>query len=708
MNHIRLSFAFSIVALALTTAGRARGAEAATNGPSATLPLSEVILYSSGVGYFERSGDITGRAQVELRFKTEDVNDLLKSMVVQDANGHVSAVTYGSRDPLTRTLRSFGLDLTENPTLGQILNQARGERVTVSSPTSLTGTVLGVEKRRQPVGENKEIEAEYLNLVTDEGLQSVPLAQVQKVKLLNERLDSELHQALSMLAASHEKDKKTVGITFDGEGKRKVAVSYVTQTPVWKTSYRLVLADKDKPFLQGWAIVENTSDEDWNEVKLSLVSGRPISFVMDLYEPLYATRPVVQPELFRSLHPQVYQDAIEGAAFAPMVTAAPATPPAAGRGGRGGGGGAGGAGAPGFGGANGLSSSLMRQSAVAMAADSAANEPISLQKGVAAMADAGTAGELFQYQIKGTVSIARQKSAMLPIVNQDVDGDKVSIYNQSVQAKYPVNGFRLKNTTGLNLMQGPITVFDGGAYAGDARIEDLAPGQERLISYGLDLKTEVEPLNGPGRSDLSTVTLKRGTLVASRKYIEEKTYNVKNRDAKKKTVLIEHPFRDGWDLVEPKEKPERTRNVYRFALAVDPDKLATLKVVEERKLSESIALANVGSDIIAEYSHGQQVSAKVKEALEKIVAKRDALTQLSEERSRDEGRISEITQEQTRIRENMGQLDRTSDLYKTYVSKFTEQEKELNSLRVKIEERKDAAMKQQRELDDYLLNLDLN
>ena len=212
------------------------------------LPVTEISLYSSGVGFFERDGQVEGRAQVDLRFKTDDINDLLKSMVVRDSqSGRVASVTYGSRDPLTRTLRSFGIDLTENPTLGQLLNQARGEQVTLQWPTPLTGTILGVEKKKQPVGENKEMDVEYLNLVTDDGLQSIPLAQVQKVRLLNDRLDAELHQALTLLAASHDKDKKTVSITFDGEGKRDVAVSYVVQTPVWKTSYRLVVDDKADP-----------------------------------------------------------------------------------------------------------------------------------------------------------------------------------------------------------------------------------------------------------------------------------------------------------------------------------------------------------------------------------------------------------------------------------------------------------------------------
>ncbi|MHC1766061.1 MAG: hypothetical protein AB9869_17465 [Verrucomicrobiia bacterium] len=280
--------------------------------PSGTkLPVTEIILYTSGVGYFQRDGKVEGDANVDLRFKVDDVNDLLKSMVVQDLDGgHISAVTYGSRDPLTKTLKSFAIDLTTNPTLGQLLNQVRGERVEVSRPNPLVGIILGVERKTERLDEKRTVETEYLNLLTAEGLQSLAMAQIQQVRLLNEELQTELQRALEVLALGHDTQKKTVTLAFTGSGARRVSVAYIGQTPVWKTSYRLVLDEKE-PFLQGWAIVENTSDEEWENVQLSLVSGRPISFTMDLYQPLYAPRPVVQPELYTSLRPQVYSDSLE-------------------------------------------------------------------------------------------------------------------------------------------------------------------------------------------------------------------------------------------------------------------------------------------------------------------------------------------------------------------------------------------------------------
>ena len=690
------------------TRGSARADEPKPPEGAPGLPLSEVVLYTSGVGYFARDGQIDGNAQVELRFKTEDINDLLKSLVVQDfSGGAVSSVTYGSRDPVEKTLKSFGIDLTTNPSLGDLLGQVRGERVELVTPGIVSGTVLSVEKKTKPAGENKTVEVEYLNLLTDDGLRSLPLDQVQRVKLLNPRLDGELRQALVVLAAGHDTQKKTVVVRFEGQGKRKVSVSYIVATPVWKTSYRLVLGDKEPPFLQGWAIVENTSDDDWQNVKLSLVSGRPISFAMDLYEPLYVHRPLVEPELYASLRPQVYGQAMEGQNRAEMAAApAPPAPMAAP------------AEAPGvitFNGAPAFArrADLPKAGMAGMAigggvlGDRDASR-IDLKKGVTTAADGLQSGELFQYAIKSAVTLARQKSAMLPIISQGVEGQKVSIYNESVQPKNPLNGFRLKNTTPLYLMQGPVTVFDDNAYAGDARIDDLAPGQDRLISYALDLKVEVEPQAQGGRQDLVAVKLRRGTLISTRKSTEAKVYAIRNRDQKKKDLLIEHPFRDDWTLVEPSEPSERTRQWYRFAVAVDPDKQARVLVREERQYDETVALTNLRSDVIGYYLRARQVSDQVKKALQQVVQLRDRLSQTQSERARLEQSVAAITQEQTRIRENMGKLDQKSELYNRYVKKLDQQETELEDLRRKIETLRDTEVRQQRELNDFLGGLEID
>src|SRR5262245_19977807 len=283
-----------------------------------TLPVTRVTLYSSGVGYFQREGKVQGNARVDLSFPVQDINDLLKSMVLRDMNGgFISAVSYDSQAPVERTLKSFAINLDGNPGFGGILQQARGEKVEVvlqqsnaTQPGTITGSIIGVEHVKQPAGKDAVVEAEQLNLWCAEGMRGVKLTDVQRLRFLNPVVESEVRKALETLALSHDTQKKAVSLSFTGEGEREVRVGYVVENPIWKTSYRLVLGKEGKPYLQGWAIVENPSDEDWGNVGMVLVSGRPISFQMDLYQPLYVPRPVVVPELFASLRPPTYDGGI--------------------------------------------------------------------------------------------------------------------------------------------------------------------------------------------------------------------------------------------------------------------------------------------------------------------------------------------------------------------------------------------------------------
>ncbi len=282
------------------------------------LPVTKVVLFNSGVGYFERQGDIEGDVRVDLSFPVQDINDMLKSMVVQDlGGGQVSAISFESQAPVDKTLRSFAIDLSKNPTFGQIMDQARGERVEVvlqqsntTQPGTMSGAIIGIEKQKQQVGKDGIVESEFLNMWCAEGMRSVKLTDVQRVRFLNPVMESEFKKALDVVTQAHDTQKKAVSLNFTGKGPRTVKVGYVVENPIWKTSYRLVLDKEKASFLQGWAVVENNTDEDWNSVGVNLVSGRPISFTMDLYQPLYVARPHVEPELFASLRPPTYSGGI--------------------------------------------------------------------------------------------------------------------------------------------------------------------------------------------------------------------------------------------------------------------------------------------------------------------------------------------------------------------------------------------------------------
>jgi hypothetical protein len=695
----RILQAFRALTALLTLAAAAPAARAA----DAPLPLRRVMLFTSGVGSFRHAGKVAGNATVEMQFAADEINDLLKSMVVLDPTGGPATVTYASRDPVTKTLGTFAVNLTDNPSLGDLLGRLRGQRVELDAAAPVAGTIVGVEKRRVEIGKEQAIEKQFLTVLTSEGLRTLALDSVTRVKLSDPRLQGELDKALAVLALASDNEKKGVTIAFRGEGDREVSVGFIREAPLWKTSYRLMLegeAAQTKARLQGWAIVENTTDTDWKDVRMSLVSGRPISFAMDLYQPLYVPRPLVEPELHASLRPQMYGQSMADAER--QLARAGRRPEERARGGR-----------------------DMARREVAPVSPSApaslvpgmtvtetANDGLAggIAAGFAAMppvAAGSDLGELFRYEITEPVTLERQRSAMLPIVAAEVDAERVAIYDERVHAKHPLSGLRLTNTTDLHLMQGPITVYDeSGGYAGDARIDGMAPGTERLVSYAVDLDVEVAPRVEGRPEEIVNVRLVRGTLLASRKLARAKFFEVKNSGKDAVQVLVEHPVEGGWKLVKPEKSDEKTRDRRRFAVPLDPGKTAVLEVAEEMPIEESHAVTNLDDNAMLFYSRAKTTSPAVRESLAEVIRRKGAIEQIVRDRQAREQEIATIDQEQTRIRGNMGALDRTSDLFAQYVKKFAEQEKRIETLRGEIGGLTVKEQEARKSLDEYLLALD--
>ena len=668
--------------------------------PTAELPITRVVLFNAGVGFFEHNGPIEGNRRVELKFRTEDVNDLLKSIVLQDlGGGQVSAVTYDSQEPLAHTLKTFTLDLTRNPTLADLLQQARGERIQIEAPQPLQGVIVGVESRAV-IDRDKPVEKSYLDLKTESGLRSVPMESIVQCRLLNKKLDAEFDEALALLAAARATDKKAVTLDFRGQGQRNVRVGYIQESPVWKTSYRLVLNGEKPPFLQGWAIVENTGDQDWDNVRLSLVSGRPISFIMDLYQPLFVSRPTVLPAEFAGLLPRTHdQDLADRDALIGLTTSR--------LGGRRAGGNGGGFG--GIGGGGGFGGGGMGGSGPAEAAAPAPTAaPLDPSQGVVAAADAGQLGELFRYNIKDPVTLSRRKSAMLPIINTEVQGKKVSIYNADVQAKHPANGFQLTNSTNLYMSQGPIAVFDAGEFAGDARIEDVAPGAKRLISYAVDLDVEVAPETTDRAEELLTVRIAKGILKLQHKLDRRHVYAIKNSGTERKTVLVEQPIDAAWELVSPNQPAEKTRDLYRFEVVVDAGKSSQLVVQEQQKSPRDIQIVGLTTDAaLALAISAGRLNPAVEKAMRSVAELKNSLDAVMTEAQRVEVNIATIDQEQARFRQNLAQLDRTSDLYNRYIKKMTEQEDEMERLHKQLADLHDKAATQCAALEQFVLGLNV-
>jgi hypothetical protein len=724
-----------------TLAAQPRDGADAERGAGKNLPLTQVVLFNSGVGYFQREGAVEGDTRVDLTFPVSDINDLLKSLVLPDiGDGKVSTVSYDSQEPVEKTLKSFALDLTNNPSLGQIVNQARGEKIEVvlqqngaAQPGNVTGVVIGMEVQHAPGPKDALVEVDVLNLLCAEGVRGIPLSQVQRLRFLNGSLDAEFRRALEVLAAAHNSQKRTVSLNFAGEGKRTVKLGYVVENPIWKTSYRLVLDKKGKPSLQGWAIVENTSDEDWKDVRMTLISSRPISFQMDLYQPLFVPRPTIEPELFASLRPPTYQGALNGAPNNFVSGLSGPGAPGAGQG----------AGVNAYGQNPARMNGLPMQQAQQMLLNNNndfqnsvnpnfANNRLNYEElqqrrqqlrdnkdkakkigsvvaldpsGVASAATAAEIGDYFQYIIEQKVALPRQKSAMLPIVNQPVEGARVSIYNEAVQAKFPLLGLRFKNTTGQDLMQGPVSVYEGGTYSGDGRIMDLQPNEERLLSFAIDQGVEIKAEHGASTEKLIEVKVIKGVMYVTHKLRETKCYQVKNRSPQDRDLIIEHPVRDEWALVAPEKANEVSRDVYRFDQAVAAGKTAKLDVIEERSRTNVAGLAATDDQTIKVFLSGSVASAKLKEALNKALAFKAELATTRNDLARLDKQLKAITEDQTRLRANLANVPPTSAAYKRYLEKFDTQETEIEKLQKGIADKQEAERTQQGEYDSYLAGL---
>jgi len=682
-------------------------ARAAAPDPT-EVPVQKVVLFSSGVGYMEHGGKIKDNTTAELRFKAAQINDILKSLVLEDlGGGTVGAVVYPSQDPLAKTLKSFQIDISDNPPLASLLTRVRGAKVQITAQAErIEGTVLGVESRQESAGKDATVTRWIVSVLTDGGaIRAILLDDIRSIEFRDEQLQAELTQALAALAQARDQDKKPVSIEFRGQGERQVRIGYVMETPVWKTSYRLVLPDDDSDdgYLQGWAIVENQTDSDWNSVQLSLVSGRPISFVQDMYTPLYVPRPVVKPQLYASLTPQTYGDGIAEMDESNMERFA----------GRGGGEAIAGA-----------RIQLMKARNAAPRADAGTMEAlqslgyirggadeaegaIDVTSSIASAASAGDLGELFQYVV-GNVTLPRQRSAMIPIVTDKVKVQRLSIYNPQVLASHPLNGARMKNTSGKHLLQGPITVFDGGGYAGDANIDNIPPDDDRLLSYAVDLKLNVKADMKSQSNVIQSGKIVKGVLTVSRKWTAAKEYVVENKSDDDRTVLIEHHKRHGWSLVDTPKPIEETDALYRFEDTVAAGKTSKLVVTEENVSATTMAILSTNSDALLVFSRSGEISKRVRESLAKAAKMKNELVDIERQIAAAKERITEITREQSRIRDNMKTVSNNSEYYNRLLSKLNDQESQIEQIQKEIEKLTGQMESKRQELEQYLSDLTID
>ena len=520
----------------------------ATLALPADLPVRQVVLYKHGVGFFERTGTLGPGESAHLDFNASEMNDVLKSLTVDErGGGKITGLRYDSMDPLGHKLAEFPFQIGGGGMPG-MLDQLKGARIELRLGND---TVAGIiVSARTFAGTDKQPEHDQLNLMLDSGeFRTLDLGAAAGLRFADPKLQQQFKDYLAAIAASRSKDKRSVYIDSTDSKAREITASYMIPSPVWKSSYRLIFGDKaDKaPTLEGWAIVDNTTGEDWARVQLSLVSGRPISFVSQLYAPKYIDRPGAELADDHAAQAVVHSGAFE----------TDEKKVAANRGVAAGSGGA----RPMAMGA--VASPLFKASAGLL--DSAEKLSIA-QSSMAEAAIGRELGDLFEYRIAQPVTIRKNESAMLPFLQQQIAGRKLLIYSDHA-SQHPTNAAELTNTSGKTLDGGPITVYDAGAYAGEALMETLKADDKRLISYAVDLGTRITEAFGGKQAMVREFHASRGILTMKYAAEETRTYTVRNVDKKAKTLILEHPLRPGYSLLNQKPS-EKTPTNYRFELAL--------------------------------------------------------------------------------------------------------------------------------------------
>jgi len=644
------------------------------------LPIERVVLFKHGVGYFQRTGTVEGDEVIELGFKADQMNDVLKSLTTLDfSGGTFTALSYDSEEPLECRLAELNMNIPEKGAISAFLDRVKGARVSVPlGQKTVEGTVMGIEEVQQIHDGLKVIEPHLAVLAEDGDLVRIPLLEAETVRFLDVSIRRDLETLLGILFSSLRKDLKRLTIQTCGEGEREVSLSYVVEAPVWKTSYRIMLAggEGEKPLLQGWALVDNTTEDDWKGVSLSLVSGLPISFIHDLYTPRHRRRPVVAVEEEAVVAPPVVEAAMapeapcpdqdyemedyldEVGAEQPMMAKASAPSPRP----------------------------SMRR---------AARESVEVQTRTQ------EAGDLFAYEITRPVDVGRSHSALVPIVQTEVDLERVGLYNPEIREKNPMTAFRIKNTTGLVLEGGPVTVFEGDDYVGEAMLDTLRKEEERITPYSVELGIKVLVDREHQQEDFTQISKSGSYIYKHFRRVLITTYKFSSSLDKAVDLFVDHRFQynDTEDTPDPVEK---TEHFWRYKVTAAPKETTSFEVREITHDFESVELTGIVYAAIADLASENLISDEAREQLEAIAERVESIRKIDEEIVKRQSEVEEITEGQERVRENLKSLGNSSEekkLRSRYVSNLDSEEERIEELQREVADLRRKKEEEEEELE---------
>jgi len=760
---------------------------------SSRLQVKRVVLYKNGVGYFEHTARVHGTQELSIDFTTSQLNDVLKSLTAVDlGDGRVSSVRYNSIAPLDERLKSLRLPFGEQVTQAEYLSALRGARVEVrSGSATAAGRLLSVEKIRKQRARDDFEDVTTFSIVTDSGeMRNFELGAGTSVRIAERELTDEVGRYLSLIGSSRARDVRRMSFTATGSGDRDVFVSYISEVPIWKSTYRILFSDKpgDKPLLQGWAIVDNTIGEDWKDVQLSLVAGAPQSFIQDISQPFYARRPVVPLPESVMLTPQSHQATLEADRLEQSARLA---------------GGSGAGFGPGVGGGvgggvykswlgTGLSGVVKdpsgttvsgahvtvrnEETGVSQVATTdrqgrysftdiqpgnsalfvnapgfqrfnltnvyvgvgrtnqidatlnigAANETVEVQAGAnmvqtetaefsgvagkqGAEAEGKSAGGFFEYKINQKITIGKNQSALVPILQANLDAEKVTLWNEN---SAPLRALWIKNTSGQVLDSGSFNILEADTFAGEGVLEVIHPDERRLLSYAGDAAVHVKFTEDATEKPYSRVRIANGIMQLTKEQRKVKKYTIRNADKDARIVVVEYPVEENWDLTPATPKPEEsTESFHRFRVPVDAGKTEKLEVEAIHPEETTYALTNLDDNEVALLVQQKRITPAMQQAFDRILKQKAKIDEFSNQIAERKRESDQIGVDQSRIRENMKALKGTSEekaLLQRYVGQLDAQENRLAVLR---KESSDIAVQQNQaraELDRMIMEVNVD
>jgi hypothetical protein len=622
-----------------------------------TLPIRRVVLYKHGVGHFEREGHVDGDATLALTFKQAEVSDVLKSLTVLDLDGgHVASVSYDSTKPLEQLLAEVALSIPDQGSVVGLLPQIKGAQVRLHTGVDdpVEGCLIGVDTTERHTGDGV-VHIVLVSVLTDRGeVRSFDLHQLASLQINDNALRRDLDYYLRTQLSSKKKEARTFTFFAQGQGKRTIRLSYTLEAPVWKATYRIILGEEARPpMIQGWAVVDNTQDEDWEDVQLSLIAGLPVSFAHDLYTPRYIRRPVVQVKETTGVLPPEVEEGIPMAAGPAAYASAD------------------------------LMAMTSEESEVAVRG-AGVRRMHSKASSMPAQVRERKIGDLFEYEIEHPVTIRRNQSALVPIVLHSFEGRPVLLYNKQTRAENPMRCVDFKNTTGLTLEGGPVTVLEGGSYVGEAMLETVKPDEQRLVPYAVELGVSVLDNIDTHEGTVHRIVVRDGVMTMFRLQTRQTTYTFNNKGDAEQTLYLDHARqRAEWQLIDTAEPKEITANYWRFSLPL-PSRQTTTFVVRQRFPSDfvynltDIAVPQLGAWVEQRYFDKKtvQVLREITDLRQKAATAEGISIRLQQDRAK-------IHEEQKRIRENLQALgDRPSEkeLRERFVRTFNEQEDRLQAI----------------------------